>query len=81
MEPVLKVDNVDNSTGNLRFNGDVVVKGFVQEGFEIHSTGNVRIEGSVEGASIYADGSILLVNGINGMGRGILQAGKEVTSN
>ncbi len=80
VEPVLKVDNVDNSTGNLRFNGDVVVKGFVQEGFEIHSTGNVRIEGSVEGASIYADGSILLVNGINGMGRGILQAGKEVTS-
>lgn len=80
VEPVLKVDNVDNSTGNLRFNGDIVVKGFVQEGFEIYSTGNVRIEGSVEGASIYADGSILLVNGINGMGRGILQAGKEITS-
>lgn len=80
VDPVLKVDNVDNSVGNIRFNGDVVVKGFVQEGFEIRSSGNVRVEGSVEGASIYADGSILLVNGMNGMNHGILQAGKEITS-
>lgn len=80
VDPVFKVDNVDNSVGNIRFNGDVVVKGFVQEGFEIRSSGNVRVEGSVEGASIYADGSILLVNGINGMNHGILQAGKEITS-
>lgn len=80
IDPVLKVDNVDNSVGNIRFNGDVVVKGFVQEGFEIRSSGNVRVEGSVEGASIYAEGSILLVNGINGMNHGILEAGKEITS-
>lgn len=80
VEPVFKVENVDNSVGNIRFNGDVVVRGFVQEGFEIRSSGNVRVEGSVEGASIYADGSILLVNGINGMNHGILQAGKDVTS-
>lgn len=80
VEPVLKVENVDNSVGNIRFSGDVVVRGFVQEGYEIRSSGNVRVEGSVEGASIYADGSILLVNGINGMNHGILEAKKEVTS-
>lgn len=80
IDPVLRVDDVDNSVGNIRFNGDVVVKGFVQEGFEIRCEGNVKVDGGVEGASIYAKGSILLASGINGMNHGILEAGKDITS-
>lgn len=80
VDPVLKLENVDTSSGNIRFNGDVVVRGNVQEGFEIRCKGNVRVDGMVEGASIFADGSILLTNGINGMNHGILEAGKELTA-
>lgn len=80
IDPILKVENVDTAMGNIRFNGDVVVRGIVQEGFEIHSKGNVRIQGQVEGASIYADGNILLDSGINGMNHGILQAGGDITA-
>lgn len=73
-------ENVDNSTGNINFKGDVVVKGTVQEGFSVRSEGNVHVQGIVEGASINANGSITLEKGINGMGHGTLTAGGDITS-
>ena len=72
--------NVDVSTGNIHFNGDVVVKGVVQEGYAVVSQGNVRVSGAVEGASITAGGSITLEKGINGMGHGTLNAGGDISS-
>lgn len=72
--------DVDGSTGNITFNGDVIVKGDVTEGFEIKCKGNVAIKGMVEGAKIVADGSITLEKGINGMNHGLLEAKGDVTS-
>lgn len=66
--------NVDHSTGNINFLGNVVVKGNVMNGFEIKAQGNVEIYGVVESAYIEAGGDILLHRGMQGMEKGILKA-------
>ncbi|MDL2248748.1 FapA family protein, partial [Tyzzerella sp. OttesenSCG-928-J15] len=48
--------NVDNSTGNIDFNGSVVVNGSVIQGFRITCLGNIEVKGSVEGAEIECPG-------------------------
>lgn len=65
--------DVDNSTGDIEYNGSVTVKGNVRTGFSITAHGNVEVLGVVEGANIYADGDIILYRGIQGMGKGRLE--------
>lgn len=64
--------DVDNSTGNIRFNGKVVVMGNVLTGFIIEAEGDVEVYGVVEGALIRSKGNIILHRGIQGMNRGEL---------
>lgn len=64
--------NVDNSTGNIRFIGKVIVKGNVLTGFSIEADGDVEIFGVVEGAKIVSKGNIILHRGIQGMNKGEL---------
>jgi uncharacterized protein len=64
--------NVDNSIGNIRFIGKVIVKGNVQTGFSIEAEGDVEVFGVVEGAKIVSKGSIILHRGIQGMNKGEL---------
>jgi uncharacterized protein len=64
--------NVDNSTGNIRFNGKVIVTGNVMTGFIIEAEGDVEVYGVVEGALIKSSGSIILHRGIQGMNKGEL---------
>lgn len=66
--------DVNNTTGNLDFLGDVIVNGDVCNGFEIRATGNVKVYGMVEDAKITADGDIEIVKGMNGNKSGILEA-------
>lgn len=72
--------NVNNSVGNINFTGNVIVTGDVCEGYSIKTNGDVTVFGIVEGASIYAGGNIILQKGINGMGKGILEAQKDITA-
>jgi uncharacterized protein (DUF342 family) len=71
--------DVDNSTGNIDFCGDVIVKGSVFEGYEIRAEGNVTVYGIVEGVYISAGGNIQLKQGINGMGKGVIEAKGDIT--
>ena len=72
--------NVNNSVGNINFTGNVIVTGDVCEGYSIKTDGDVTVYGIVEGASIHAGGSIYLQKGINGMGKGFLEAQKGITA-
>ncbi len=60
--------DVDPSTGNIRFNGKVVVSGNVLSGFEIEAEGDVEIYGVVEGAKITSGGNVVLHRGVLGAG-------------
>jgi len=72
------VENVDSSTGNIRYDGNVQVNGNVCTNYRIHAKGNVEVRGVVEGAEIIADGNITIARGVNGMSRGVLQSGGNV---
>ncbi|WP_051569082.1 FapA family protein [Alkaliphilus transvaalensis] len=58
--------NVDNSTGNINFNGTVIVNGNVRSGFKISAEGNIEVNGVVEGATLISKGNIILNRGIQG---------------
>lgn len=70
--------NVDPSTGDIVFCGNVIVMGDVREGFKVHAGKDVTIRGMVEGATIWAKGNILITEGMNGMNEGKLFAGGNI---
>ncbi len=72
--------NVDASTGDIDYEGDVVVKGNVNTGYTVTAKGDIIVEGVVEGAFLYAGGNIVLKRGISGMEKGIIKAGGNVIS-
>lgn len=65
---------MDTSTGNIEFDGDVVVNGNVCSNFSVKASGNVEVRGVVEGADIDAGGNITIARGMNGMSKGSLRA-------
>lgn len=58
--------DVDLSTGNVKFTGDIIVQGNVREGMEIECGGNLTIYKEVERAKIKALGDILINGSIVG---------------
>ena len=43
VEPLVTVNNVDYSTGNIHFDGSVLVKGTIADGFKVEATGTVEV--------------------------------------
>ncbi|MEN6312947.1 MAG: FapA family protein [Clostridiaceae bacterium] len=70
--------NVDNSTGNINFVGNVTIRGNVLSGFVVEAGGNVEVWGVVEGSVIKAGGDIILRRGMSGMGKGVLISGGDI---
>lgn len=66
--------DVDTATGDIEYDGNVLVKGNVKSGFKISTKGDIIVEGVVEGAQLYAGGQIILKRGIHGMNKGLLKA-------
>ncbi len=66
--------DVDNSTGNIRYRGNVHVVGSVRGGFTVEALGDVVVDGVVEDAYVRAGGQIIVKCGIHGKNRGILEA-------
>ncbi len=71
--------NVDASTGNIEFDGDVYVTGNVENGFSVKATGNVVVDGHCESCLIRADKNIVIKKGFQGQGKGVLKAGGDIT--
>lgn len=59
-------ENVDNSTGNIKTNSNVVISGTILSGFSVESDGNIQVDGTISGALVKAKGNIVLRNGIVG---------------
>ncbi|MFI3200171.1 MAG: FapA family protein [Eubacteriales bacterium] len=72
------VEDVDTTTGNITYEGNVLVNGNVRTGFSVIAKGNVEVRGIVEGATIQADGDIIIARGMNGRGTGTLNAGGNI---
>lgn len=72
--------DVDASTGDINYNGNVVVTGNVRSGFTVEATGDIQVNGVVEGAVLKAGGNIVLKRGVQGMGKGSLEAGHDIVT-
>ena len=77
---VLELVDVDNSTGDIDYNGDVNIKGNVLAGFTVKASGNVVVTGVVEGATVIAGGDITLNRGVQGMNKAVIKAGGKIVS-
>lgn len=70
--------NLGAATGNVDFHGDVFVEGNVYAGITVKTTGNITIDGHVETANLYAGKDVILKNGMQGSGNGVIRAGRNV---
>ncbi|OQA29919.1 MAG: hypothetical protein BWY57_03145 [Betaproteobacteria bacterium ADurb.Bin341] len=64
VEPVLRVANVDMTTGHISFDGTVHVDGEVLPGMKIHAAGDIVVAGVVDAGELEAGGDIHIGGGI-----------------
>lgn len=73
---LLKINSdVDASTGNIDFAGDIAVYGNVREGFSVKCEGNIKIFGHAEASEIKAGGDLYIEKGMAGGSSGTIEAG------
>ncbi len=66
VEDAYCVQNVDLKTGNIDFDGSVVVRGSVNDGMSIKATGKVIVQDFVESAKIESGGDVIVGKGVLG---------------
>ena len=72
--------DVGASTGDVDYDGNVLVKGNVLTGYTVKARGDIEVLGVVEGAYLEAGGQIVLRRGMQGMNKGILKANSNIVS-
>ncbi|NLW44647.1 MAG: DUF342 domain-containing protein [Syntrophomonadaceae bacterium] len=70
--------DVDYSTGNIDYIGDVRIRGNITTGFTVKAGGDIEVNGVIEGATVTAKGNIVVKNGIAGGHKGLVSAGGSV---
>ncbi len=78
VEPVVTVNNVDYETGNLSFEGSIIVKGHVADGFTVKASGDIQITKSVGRVQLTAGRNLILQSGINGDKAGVIEVGGDL---
>src|SRR5690625_7810254 len=66
VDPNLKVQNVDLSTGNIDFDGSLEVTGDVTSGFVVRASGDIVVRGMGEKAEIHARKNLTVAGGVIG---------------
>ena len=67
VDPVKTIpSDVDIRSGNIEFDGDVIVEGDVQEGFSVDAAGSIRVAGVVYRAAMRSGGDIIADGGLYG---------------
>lgn len=62
--------DVDRVSGDVDFDGDLIVGGNVAAGSVIRCSGTLTVEGTIESATLYAGSDIVLQRGIQGNNKG-----------
>lgn len=66
VEPVFTLPAVNMASGNINFDGSVVIKGDVGAGMTVKASGDIEVGGVVENAHLEAGGSIVIKGGALG---------------
>lgn len=73
--------DVDLSTGNIDFSGDLFIEGNIKSGMNVKATGNITINGLIESANVYSGKAILVKGGIFGSARTNIEANGDIIAN
>lgn len=71
--------DVGVKTGNLNFTGDVLVNGDVIDGYKLEVTGDLTINGIVEGAELVVGGDLVISSGVQGHDDAKIKVGGDLT--
>ncbi|MBL8481762.1 MAG: DUF342 domain-containing protein, partial [Rhodocyclaceae bacterium] len=66
IEPTYVVECVDLSSGNIDFDGSVIVRGDVKSGMRVKASGDIEVGGVVEAGWLDAGGDIIIKSGVVG---------------
>ena len=81
VSPVHEVQgDVGIETGNIKFNGDVIVHGGVHDGAVIDAAGNVIIHGLIEDCDIRAGKDLFLLSGVKGNEKTVIDCKGSITA-
>ncbi len=81
ISPVHEVQgDADITTGNIEFNGDVIINGGCRDGVVIKAAGNITIKGLVENCELYAGHDLFLLSGTKGAEKTIIEVGGSMTA-
>jgi len=58
VDDVLVLDKIDVKSGNVDYNGSVVITGDIQEGMKVNVTGDITVMGLIESATITCGGDL-----------------------
>lgn len=78
VEPVLRVAAVNMETGNIRFDGTVHVEGDVLQGMRVVASGDIIVQGTVDGGLLEAGGDVCIAAGC--IAQAQVQAGGAVSA-
>ena len=80
IEPMVQLQTIDHSTGNIDFDGSIVIKESIQDGFTVKCTKDLMIKGAIGACTIECGGDVFIQGGINGKGKGVIKAKGNVAA-
>ena len=81
VNPLMEISgNVDYSTGNVNFLGDVHIHGDICSGFTVRAMGNITVDGVVEACTIEAGGDLVLAKGVQGNNQAVIRAHRDIVA-
>ncbi|GAB3266331.1 DUF342 domain-containing protein [Chitinimonas naiadis] len=66
VNPLIDVEDVDLTTGNITFDGTLQVNGDIKAGMAVRVAGDVIVNGTIEAAEVIAGGNVVCKGGIIG---------------
>ncbi len=79
VSPVYIVNgDVEMTVGNVHFNGDVIVRGDVREGFTVEATGDIEVQKNIDKGGLEAGGNVIVRGTIFGKEEVWIRAGGSI---
>lgn len=80
IEETIELPEVDNSTGDVRFPGNLVVAQRVHEGRRMWIGGHAHVKSTLDAHEVFVRGSLRVDGGIVGRGRALIRSGEGVAA-
>lgn len=79
VKPLLDIPgDVDFSTGNINFVGDVFIHGDICAGFTVRAMGSITVDGVVMSSTVEAGGDLVVTRGVQGDNQAVIKAHRSV---